>query len=295
LSERIRVSLFLYLYLWDFVVDIDNADPEVFENFYKDFPYKDEVDIAKEFSILSAIEKNDTIIASNIIFHSQAYPFYFDLNKTTTNQNWEVYVSKDLYDSLDTKTLSILGTDFDIWWYYSSKVWWVFSDFLWNENVLLPFENLEKIKGDDTNTLIEKNYYFKLKDQNSFDKINTYLETKNSRESWLRIRDYKNGWNRFEDIISNLRSYINYAVLFSFLLTSTIIFIAISSFFINERKSISILKILWLQNSKLINFIIILFSFILALSLIIWFLINSTYFRKYFHTPSYISKPIFMI
>lgn len=264
---------------WDFVIDIGNSTQDVFNNFYDVFPYKDEVELTKEFSILSSVEQNENIVSSNIIFHSDIYPFYSDIWKVITNPNWEAFVSKDFYDSLKKKKLIVLGSEFEIGWYYSNQIWWAFSNFLWTQNILINIENFEKIQSNDTNTLIEKNYYLKLKDESNFDKINSYLESKQDRESWLRMRNYKDWWDRFNDIVSNLRSYINYAVLFSFLLTSTIIFIAISSFFINERKSISILKILWLQNSKLINFIMILFILILIFSLLFWLLLNSIIFN----------------
>ncbi len=263
---------------WDFVIDIWNSTQDVFDNFYKNFPYKDDIELAKEFSILSSVKDWDKVISSNIVFHSEEYPFYYNLWKTTINNSWEVFLSKDLYDSFSTKKIAILWTEFEIAGYYNNQVWWAFSDFLWTQTIFLNIKNLDSIISDDTNTLIDKKYYLKLKDQIHFDKVDSFLDSKEDRNSGIRIRNYKNGWDRFSDIISNLRSYINYAVLFSFLLTSTIIFIAISSFFINERKSISILKILWLQNNSLINFIIILFILILMFSILIWILLNNIIF-----------------
>ncbi len=263
---------------WDFTIDIWNKPESYFNDFFEVFPYKDQVEIAKSFSLRSSVNI-DKIIPTNIIFTTTNYPFYSDFNKTIINTGSELSVSNDFF----TTKLKDENTEIEILW-NKYKVWSIFEEnpktinsFFGDENIFFPIEKLDEMVVNDTNSLIEKTYYLKLKDNSYFSKIKYYLENTQSLK-WNRIRDAKDWWDRFSEIILNLKSYINYVVLFSLFLTVVIIFISVSSYFIKERREISILRVLWLRNKNLILFnwilffSVFIFSYITAVVLsYIWF------------------------
>lgn len=261
---------------WDFVIDIWNKDESTLKDFFEEFPYKEETQITKEFSITSSIETPD-IIPANIVFISDNFPFYSNFKFDTIDKNWDLLLSKDLYNSLDNKkTIKLLWTTYKIKWIFSespSSISW----FLWVENIFINFNRLKDSIADEKNSLIDKKFFIKLNEQKLFTEINNYLKD-NENLKWVRVRNYKDWWERFEDIIKNLRWYINYAVLFSFLLTTTIIFLAISSFFIKERKEISIIRILWMKDTQFLKFYMFVFFTLLLASFLLSFILAKLWF-----------------
>ncbi len=87
------------------------------------------------------------------------------------------------------------------------------QSFLWNESIFLNISEINNSIVNENNSFIDKKYYIKLKSENRYDEINNYFE--NLENENLRIRDYKNGWDRFSDLIKRLSDYIWYVVLFS--------------------------------------------------------------------------------
>lgn len=261
---------------WDFVIDIRNSEPQDIENFLKEFKYKNDVYITKEYSIASSVEL-DNILWVNLIFYWENYPFYSDFDFKNINSDWKVLISKDFYENNnEIKEIKILWNNYKVKWIYENlpSSAWSFFDM---ENILIPIEELWNTSLNEKNSLIDKKYFLKLKDEIKFDEIKDYLENNPKLENF-RVRNYVDGWDRFEDLIKTLRSYINYIVLFSFILTITIIFLALSSFFIKERKDISVLRLLWMTNKQFIILNVILFSFIWAISFFSSFILAKLWF-----------------
>lgn len=253
---------------WDFVIDIWNREEKVFDDFLEDYEYKDNIEIAKEFSFLSSVKTPD-IIPANIVFYTKNYPFYWSLDFQTINNDWDILVSEDLYEKLEDKQeLEILWTNKKILWVYDWTIWTI-NPFFWTENIFINIEKIWDFLANDKNSIINKKYFIKLKDESYFEQIKKSLEN-NDKLKWIRVTDYKSWWERFEEIIWNLKEFVNYIVLFSFFLTIAIIFLSVSAFFIKERKDISIIRVLWMTNKQFISF-----YFVLFFSIFIWaFLIS---------------------
>ncbi len=261
---------------WDFTIDIWNSPENIFEDFYKDFPYKNDIEIAKEFSMYSSIE-TERIQSVELVFITDNFPFYWELNYKEIDKSWEIIISRDFLNSDNyQKELNILWKKYKTKWVYDTLPSFIQS-FLWNESIFLNISEINNSIVNENNSFIDKKYYIKLKSENRYDEINNYFE--NLENENLRIRDYKNGWDRFSDLIKSLRDYIWYVVLFSLLLTSSIIYLSITSFFVKERKNISIFRILWMSNKKFSSFYLLLFIFIFLISLFISIILNYIWFN----------------
>lgn len=255
---------------WDIVINIWNKPEEYFTEKIWNILKNTEIESSVEYSLSSAIEVNSEINSANITYFAENYPLYWDFNyKKTWSSSW-VIISQDLYNSLlEDKKIGLLWQDFPVYGIYK-QLPKTLNSFLSTQNIFVQQKYFWESIADETNALINKKYFLKIPDNVIFENTLTQLEQEfTGRE----IQNYKNGWERFEQIISNLTSYINYAVLFSFFLTVTIIFLSISSFFIKERKQLSILRILWMDNFLvykffwLLFFIVFLWAYIVA---IIW-------------------------
>lgn len=249
---------------WDFVIDVWNKSELVFNDFYEKFPYKDEVEIAKEYSIRSSI-KVDDVISSYIYLVSENYPLYSEFKTNSINLDSKLLTSSDFYNKHKNKSINIYWNDYLIWSTYDILPKNI-NNFFTDDILFFPLSEIDNLVTNDSNSLIEKKYFIKLNNPLLFDEIKKYISGDSISKS-ARISDSMSWWDRFWEIINNLKNYINYVVLFSLIITSSIIFIWISSFFRKERKNISILRILWLTNTNLIYFCILLFIWLL----ILWF------------------------
>jgi predicted lysophospholipase L1 biosynthesis ABC-type transport system permease subunit len=253
---------------WNIVINIWNKPEEYFKEKVWDILENKNIETSVEYSISSAIE-TDEITSANITYFSENYPLYgeFDYKKTGTS-SW-IIISQDLYDSLpEDKIVWLLWEKFNIYWIYEQLPKTV-NSFLSTQNIFIQQKYFGDTLANESNALINKKYFLKITDNQVFTET---LEQLEEQFSWREIQNYKNWWERFEQIISNLTSYINYAVLFSFFLTVTIIFLSISSFFIKERKQLSILRILGMDSLQVYRFFGILFLlvFIFAYLIAVW-------------------------
>ncbi len=252
---------------WDFSIQLWNKWEETFETFYSTFPYKNSLEIVKDFSLISSIKINE-IQPITLHYVDTNYPLYWDFDTTLINPEWNIILSENTYIENNKKpSVTLLWKEYTIKWYYSEPPSSV-STFISDDHAFIDFAEYENSFTNDNNSLIEKQYFFKNTNETLFDSINSEFK-KSATSIWYRLQDYKSWWERFSEIIGTLRSYINYAILFSFFLTVTIIFLSCSSFFIKERREISILRLLWMSNKQFIVFYIILFSSILLFSLFI--------------------------
>jgi predicted lysophospholipase L1 biosynthesis ABC-type transport system permease subunit len=253
---------------WDIVINIWNKPEEYFKEKVWNILENKNIETSLEYSISSAIE-TDEITSANITYFSENYPLYgeFDYKKTGTS-SW-IIISQDLYDSLpDDKVVWLLWEKFNIYGIYEQLPKTV-NSFLSTQNIFIQQKYFGDTLANESNALINKKYFLKITDNQVFTET---LEQLEEQFSWREIQNYKNWGERFEQIISNLTSYINYAVLFSFFLTVTIIFLSISSFFIKERKQLSILRILGMDSLQVYRFFGILFLlvFIFAYLIAVW-------------------------
>jgi putative ABC transport system permease protein len=252
---------------WDMVINIWNKPEEYFYEKIWNILDNKEIELATEYSLASSIE-NWEILSSNILYYSENYPLYWDFKYTKTWTNSGVIVSQDLYDSLIVNNeVWIFGKKYQIYWIYN-ELPKTLNSFLSTENIFIKNQFYWDTIADESNSLINKKYFLKVNNPDLYDKYLMILEENFTERE---VQNYKNWWERFEQILSNLTSYINYAVLFSFFLTVTIIFLSISSFFIKERKQLSILRILWMDNLKVYRFfgilflLVFIFAYLLAL------------------------------
>lgn len=259
ISDDTRVTL-----AWDFVINIWNKPESLFEDFYKSLPYKKDIEVAKEYSLKWSI-KVDEIISANIYFISNNYPLYSDFISTKTNLKSKLLTSSDFYSKYKNKNIDIYWNKYLVWSIYE-KLPQNITNFLWDDILFFPISEINNLITNDKNSLIEKKYFLKLNNKLLFEEIDEYIKNHSISKS-ARINNSFSWWNRFWDIITNLKNYINYVVLFSLIITSSIIFIWISSFFRKERKNISILRILGLTNKNLIYFCLLIFLGVL----IIWY------------------------
>lgn len=273
ISEDSQINMW-----WDIVVDIWNKPEEYFyENIWNLLENPD-IELATEYSLPSSVE-NWNIISSNIVYFSENYPLYWEFSFQETWSNSGVIISEDLNNSLVVENqLWIFWSDFEIFATYS-ELPKTLNSFLSTQNIFIKNKYYWNSVADESNAIINKKYFLKINNPDNFKKYLSELEQSfGNRE----VRNYKSGWERFERILSNLTDYINYAVLFSFFLTVTIIFLSISSFFIKERKQLSILRILWMDNFKvyrffgILFFIVFIFAFLVA---VLWNILLFEYIR----------------
>ena len=251
---------------WDIVIDIWNRPEWIFDEFYKSFPYKEDVELAKVFSLSSSI-KTDKIRNSTIVFHTDNYPLYENFEYTKNIDNWWPVLNTWLKKTITWNTIDIFGNQLKIRGYYD-ELPLDLQNFFYNDYIFLPFNTINELVIDDTNSLIDKKYLFKIP-WNNFYTIYEYIKNDENLK-WIRITNSKTGWDRFWDIIDNLKLYINSILLFSLSITIVIIFLSISSFFINEKKNITILRILWLDDTRLVKILLLFFWSITLVSTTIW-------------------------
>ncbi len=249
---------------WDYSIQLWNQWEKAFDAYYADFKYNSILSVVRDYSIFTSVEINE-IQSITLHYVDTQYPFYWEFEKTIINEKWSIILSEDTYIENEKKAyITLLWKEYLIKGYYQN-VPSVVSTFLSDDHAFIDFSEYSSNVTNDNNTLIEKTYFFKNSDDSLFDTINDEFK-KESKNLWFRLQDYKSGWERFADILQTLRSYINYAILFSFFLTVTIIFLSCSSFFIKEKKEISILRLLWMRNKQFIVFYVFLFSSILIVS-----------------------------
>ncbi len=145
------------------------------------------------------------------------------------------------------------------------------------KKVVLPLSEFQWLWIDQLWSRIEREYLIKVINPWDFENVLSRLED-NPLFSTVQIRDYKSGWNTFNEIFKELDNYIKYIVIVSFLLTILIIFLSVESFYIGNKRSFAILKILGLRTKKFLFFNIVLFSIIYIVSYIISIILSNITF-----------------
>lgn len=253
---------------WDIVVDLWSADQQKFDRQLEAI-MDENTNLAKEYNIQSSYKLWSEISPANILFVSEKFPFYDDFSYKTINPNGKMIVSEDLYKKSKNNTIEIFEKKIEILWFYQnfpSSIWSFFSQ----ENIFIPMEYFSEIISDDKNIFFEKKYYFQFSDNESFTKIRQNLENLEKKEQF-RLNNYQTWWDRFWDIVTNIRWYINFSILFALILTCVILFISLRSFFIQERKNLSVLRVLGMNNFQFWWYFVSIFGILFAASLFLAF------------------------
>jgi hypothetical protein len=211
--------------LWaDIVIDIWNQDESYFYENIWTIIEDNNVALAQKYELNSSLEYTE-IIPINLIYFTDLFPFYGEFQYTQTWTSSWVIISQNLYDKLDeSKKVWLLWWTYNVYWVYN-QLPQVVNSFLSTENVFINKKYYSDSWLDQTNSLVDKEFFLKFENKQSYEKVKSQLEKIFTPRE---INIYETWWDRFEEVISNLKSYINYAVLFSFFLTVTIIFLSIA-------------------------------------------------------------------
>lgn len=218
------------------------------------------------FSTVFDKGKNSSLVSLNFV--DENFPLYWDY-EVNKNGKSDIYVTQnvdDLYNINDK--IELFWKNYEIWWIIKAIPWNSLNLFWDWKKIVLKLEEFEVLWIDKIWARIDRDYFIKVVNQNEFDGILKDIK-ESSLFDWNRISDYKKGWNNFASLFEELDKFIKYILIISFLLTILIIFLSVESFYIWNKKSFSILKILWINNNILLSFNIVLFLFILIVSVLI--------------------------
>lgn len=259
----------------DITVTLQNDNQKELDAFLEE-NISSEVEMAQAFSIRSSAKNDEEIISANVIFYSELFPFYDTFEIDEKNSEWKIIISQDLYERLsEEKLLNIFDKDQQIYASYNilpSQI----DSFLSSENIFIPLEYFKEIIPNTQSLFLEKKYFFKTP-QELFQTTKEVLENQENILQ-IRVRDYVSGGERFEDIVKNIVNYISASVLFALLLTSVIIYLSMTGFFIKQRKDLAVLRVLWFQNMQFIWFFALVFWILFLLAgALSWILVEVWY------------------
>lgn len=205
----------------------------------------------------------------SLIFIEENYPFYGELIIKDKKEGLWYYASESAVDILEKDgTLEIFDTRYPSIWIIEKYPWTAINLYDEGKRIILPLNQLAGLWIEQLGSRVEREYLIKVFNENNFESILNDLKS-NTDFRGIRIRDYKSGGDRFADIFTELDSYIKYIIIVSFLLTILIIFLSVESFYIWNKKSFAILKILGLKSNTFFSFNLILFFVVFILSYLI--------------------------
>ena len=249
-------------YIWDYSKDFLWADLVInwktnfLEEKEKYLKQKYEVETSKKISFNTSIFSNGSPELYKVNYIEENYPFYWKFDKVEIDNQWDVLVSKKVYDKFWKNNIKILWKDYIIKWYLKQGFLSDINPFGWND-IYIDYKqrSLEDIKK-----LSRINYDLLLK-TNDIKKISLDNEL-----SDLKISNEETSNNTLNEITSRLSLFIQLFYQIIILLTFFIIIINFESYFKKIIKNIKTLNILWLQNYKIILSFFILFLIISIIS-----------------------------
>ena len=231
-----------------------------------------------KIEISEKIETFSTIIdkfwepdLASLVFIEENYPLYGDfIVDKSWGTEWWYFASQSVIDIFEQDgTLDIFDTPYKRAWVIEKFPEAAVNFYDEGKKVILPFKEFEKLWIEQFGARIQREYLIKVINAADFDTIQADLEDTNPLFERVSVRDYKSWGDTFSQIFSELDKYIKYILIVSFLLTILIIFLSVESFYIGNKKSFAILKILGLWNKSLISFNLVLFLCIFFISYII--------------------------
>ena len=269
---------------WDIKIDSKIKLDKEQINYLKKLEENKKIILSKKFETQTTIKDNswEPSLVS-LSFVDDKYPLYWKLEITKLAEDG-VLITKELRRNfLKEEKIEIFWKKYPVSWIIKDTPEVSLDIFNSWKKIFLDIWEFEKLNIDQLWSRIDRDYLIKVINPDDFKNI-----LKNLKESKLfektRIRDYERWWERYREILGELNKFINYVLIISFILSIIIIFLVVESFYIWNKKNISILRILGMKNKNLIVFNVVLFS----LAMILWFLLSivlweiSFYFIKKF-------------
>ena len=206
----------------------------------------------------------------SLIFVEDNFPLYWEYVLTRIDTEWPWYAaSQSVVDILEQDGwLTMFNREYKTAGIIETFPWASLNFYDEWKQVVLPRSEFELLWIDQLWSRLEREYLIKVNDSINFETILQNIKN-DPIFSNTRVRDYKRGWDRFEQIFWELDNYIKYIVIVTFLLTILIIFLSVESFYIGNKKNFAILQILWLKTKKFFLFNIVLFLWVFLISFII--------------------------
>ena len=206
----------------------------------------------------------------SLIFVEDNFPLYWEYIVDEIEIDWVWYAaSQSVIDILEQDGwLTLFDKEYKTAWIIESFPGASLNFFDEWKQVVLPKSEFAGLWIDTLWSRLEREYLVKVNDPNNFELVLQGIDDA-PLFSNTRVRDYKRGWDRFEQIFWELDSYIKYIVIVTFLLTILIIFLSVESFYLGNKRNFAILQILWLRTKKFFFFNIVLFFWVFLISFII--------------------------
>ncbi len=263
---------------WDIIIDTGNQPREDIEVYLQNLEESGTVEYIRDIQLFTNIQDSQwNFELAALAFADEGFPFYSNRQVEEINPFGVAVVNEAAYKLSSENALNIFDTKYNVKAVIKSSGTElnVFSNA--RPQVLLPYDSIKNVWISSDNSLLEYNNYIKVVDPNNFDSIIWDIES-NSMFDNVRVQNYKKWWDRFRTVIETLAEFINYILITSFLFSVLIIFLSIESFFISEKKTFSILKILGLNIYKLIVICLLIFALIFAVSFWISYLVSEAIF-----------------
>lgn len=287
ISFILFLSLFSFIFTWNIIYSVDKYIKDTSKDFiwaditinskepdsiFYEWYIKDNYDAetSRKISFQTSIFFQNSPELYSINFIEQNYPFYWNFKQKEINQNWELIVSKKVYDKFKDGYLNILWKDYKIKSYLEEDFLADFNPFWWNDIYL----NISEFDKEKINAISRVNYDLLIKTDQS-EEI-----SKDTKFSELRINTQETSNNSLNEITSRLNLFIQIFYQIIIVLTFFIIIINFESYFKKVIKNIKIINILWFSNYKIIASFFILFFFLAVFSSILAYLLTYIIFNS---------------
>lgn len=251
---------------WDIIIDTGNESREDIVKYFEELQNSWSIEYVRDVQILTNIQDAEwNFELTSLAFVDEGFPFYANQQLEEINPFWTAVVNEAAYKLSNNNALTLFDSKYNIKAIIKSSGTElnVFANA--RPQVSLPYDSIKDSWISWENSLLENNIYIKVLDEKNFDSIIESIK-QNSIFDDVRVQNYKAWWDRFRTVIETLSEFINYILITSFLFSVLIIFLSIESFFISEKKTFSILKILGLNIYKLIVLCLLIFALIFMLS-----------------------------
>lgn len=293
ISFILFLSTFSFIFTWNIIYSVENFIKDTSKDFiWADLNLSsDKIDLflqedylkekynpefSKKISLQTSIFYNNSPELYSINYIEKNYPFYWNFDKVEVNKNWELIVSKKVYDKFWDEKIEVLWKKYSIWYYLEEDFLADFNPFWWNDIYLnieeFDKEKLKNLSRVDYNLLLKTS---KVKEIES-DKILKNLEEKKE----LKINSEETSNKNLNGIISRLNLFIQIFYQIIIVLTFFIIIVNFESYFKKVIKNIKILNILWYSNYKIIFNFFTLFLIISILSSLLAYLLVYLIFQN---------------
>jgi len=274
---------------WDIKIESNKILDDNQLSYIDNLVNEDKIIVSKKVQTYTTIvDKYDNPSLVSLIFVDDKFPLYWEFTTNENSDNSWIVISHNVADLfvVDWK-IEVYWKKYDVWGIIDKfpDSWLNFYDD--GKKIVLDLWEFDILKLDELWARIDREYLIKVINPEEFDNILSELKESKIFE-WIRIRDYKRWWDRFADTFWELDKFIKYILIVSFILTILIIFLSVESFYIWNKRQFSILKILGMDNNRLILFNLLLFIIIFIICLFVSVLLSEFifYFVRQFELSS---------